>query len=136
MGGLLAEPPSIGSFLTYRGSFGSTGRVRAHQNLVAGAAEGAPESTVAGARESTALVGILATLQEHQKEKREDNLRMLHALDGIRKSHEEGSGGTKGTVSSLKRNEELDVYLARGCGALQVDVCTSLVGTRIGVRNI
>ena len=67
LGGLLADPPSIGNFFTNRGSFGNTGLVRAPQNLVAGAAEEAPESTVAGAGESAAMVETMAKMQETRK---------------------------------------------------------------------
>ena len=83
------------------------------------------------------MTHFVATVQEGQKERHEDHLRMLHALDGLRKAHGDGQVPAKGTLGSLQRNEELDVYLARGCDTLQVEVCPTLLGRELfhGVRR-
>ena len=54
--------------------------------------------------------------------------RLLHALDGLRKAQDGDKEHSKGTVASIRRGEELDVYLARGCDSLTVEVCPGLVG--------
>ena len=49
--------------------------------------------------------------------------RIIHAIDGLRKAQDEDKTGTKGQVSSIKEGERLDVFLARGCGQLSVELC-------------
>ena len=49
--------------------------------------------------------------------------RIIHALDGLRKVQDEHRTGAKGTLSSTKEGKKLDVFLARGCGQLTIEVC-------------
>ncbi|CAE8594060.1 unnamed protein product, partial [Polarella glacialis] len=50
----------------------------------------------------------------------------------LRKAQEEDrAGAPRGTLGSLRRAEELDVYLARGCGTLTVEVCVGLTGKEL-----
>lgn len=37
----------------------------------------------------------------------------------------------KGTLRALRRSEELDVHLARGCDTLTVEVCATLTGREL-----
>ncbi|CAE8601345.1 unnamed protein product, partial [Polarella glacialis] len=58
--------------------------------------------------------------------------RIVHAIEGLRKAQEEErAGAPRGTLGSLRRAEELDVYLARGCGTLTVEVCVGLTGKEL-----
>ena len=41
-----------------------------------------------------------------------------HAIDGLQKAQDEDKTGSKATLTSIKDPEKLDVFLARGCGAL------------------
>ena len=54
--------------------------------------------------------------------------RIIHALDGLRKAQDKDRTGTKGTLTSIKEGEKLDVFLARGCGQLTVEVCEGVYG--------
>ena len=54
-----------------------------------------------------------------------------HALDGLRKAQDEDRTGTKGTLTSIKEGEKLDVFLARGCGQLTVEVCEGVYGKEL-----
>ena len=57
--------------------------------------------------------------------------RITHALDGLRKAQDEDKTGTKGTLASLKEGEKLDVFLARGCGQLTIEVCEGVYGKEL-----
>ena len=57
--------------------------------------------------------------------------RIIHAVDGIRRSQEAEKTGTKGTLSSIQEGEKLDVFLARGCGELTVELCQGLYGKEL-----
>ena len=57
--------------------------------------------------------------------------RIIHALDGLRKVQAEDRTGTKGTLSSIKEGEKLDVFLARGCGQLTIEVCEGVYGKEL-----
>ena len=57
--------------------------------------------------------------------------RIIHALDGLRKVQDEDRTGTKGTLSSIKEGEKLDVFLARGCGQLTIEVCEGVYGKEL-----
>ena len=57
--------------------------------------------------------------------------RIIHAIDGLRKVQDEDKTGTKGQVSSLKDGEKLDVFLARGCGQLSVELCHGTYGKEL-----
>lgn len=48
--------------------------------------------------------------------------RMVHVLEGIRKATEGDKKGTPGSRSAIGAEEALDVYLARGCNTLRVEV--------------
>ena len=39
--------------------------------------------------------------------------------------------GIKGTLSSIKEGEKLDVFLARGCGQLTIEVCEGVYGKEL-----
>ena len=52
-------------------------------------------------------------------------------LDGLRKAQDEDRAGTKGTLTSIKEGEKLDVFLARGCGQLTVEVCEGVYGKEL-----
>ena len=56
--------------------------------------------------------------------------RLIHTIDGLRKSQEEDKTGTKGTLTSIKENERLDVFLARGCDT-QVELCAGSYGKEL-----
>ena len=53
---------------------------------------------------------------------------LIHAMDGIRKATEGDKKGQKGTKSSLGKEEELDFYLATGCGTLTCEVVEGTQG--------
>ena len=57
--------------------------------------------------------------------------RIIHAIDGIRRSQEAEKTGTKGTLSSIQEGEKLDVFLARGCGELTVELCQGVYGKEL-----
>ena len=57
--------------------------------------------------------------------------RILLALDGLRKAQDEDRTGTKGTLTSIKEGEKLNVFLARGCGQLTVEVCEGVYGKEL-----
>ena len=57
--------------------------------------------------------------------------RIIHAIDGIRRSQEAEKTGTKGTLSSTQEGEKLDVFLARGCGELTVELCQGVYGKEL-----
>ena len=42
------------------------------------------------------------------------DIRMIYAIDGLRKSTEEDTTSTKGVLTSLREGERLDVFLTRG----------------------
>ena len=46
--------------------------------------------------------------------------RIVHALEGLRQTTAENA--TKGTLASLREAERLDVFLARGCNTLTVEL--------------
>eukprot|EP00913_Durusdinium_trenchii_P026135 g24517.t1 len=57
--------------------------------------------------------------------------RVVHALEGIRKATEGDKKGSPGTRSSIGSEESLDVYLARGCNTLTVEVCPDVTGKEL-----
>ena len=57
--------------------------------------------------------------------------RIIHAIDGVRKAQDEDKTGTKGQVSSIKEGEKLDVFLARGCGQLSIELCKGVYGKEL-----
>ena len=57
--------------------------------------------------------------------------RIIHAIDGMRRSQEAQKTGTKGTLSSIQEGEKLDVFLARGCGELTVELCQGVYGREL-----
>ncbi|CAE7252651.1 unnamed protein product, partial [Symbiodinium pilosum] len=57
--------------------------------------------------------------------------RIIHAIDGLRKAQDEDKTGTKGTLTSVKEPEKLDVFLARGCGETQVELCPGVYGKEL-----
>ena len=57
--------------------------------------------------------------------------RIIHAIDGLRKAQDEDKTGTKGQVSSIKEGEKLDVFLARGCGQLSIELCKGVYGKEL-----
>ena len=57
--------------------------------------------------------------------------RLIHAIDGLRKAQDEDKTGSKGVVSALKEPEKLDVFLARGCGETQVELCPGVYGKEL-----
>ena len=56
--------------------------------------------------------------------------RIIHAIDGLRKAQDEDKTGSKGTLRSVKP-EKLDVFLARGCGETQVELCPGVYGKEL-----
>ena len=57
---------------------------------------------------------------------RQTDDRLLHALEGLRRAGDEDRAYNKGTITSIRRAEELDVYPARGCDTLTVEVADGL----------
>ncbi|CAE7323972.1 unnamed protein product [Symbiodinium sp. CCMP2456] len=57
--------------------------------------------------------------------------RISHAIDGLRKAQDEDKTGTKGQLSALKEGEKLDVFLARGCGQLSIELCKGVYGKEL-----
>ena len=57
--------------------------------------------------------------------------RIIHAIDGVRRSQEAEKTGTKGTLASIQEGEKLDVFLARGCGELTVELCQGVYGKEL-----
>ena len=57
--------------------------------------------------------------------------RIIHAIDGLRKAQDEDKTGTKGQVSSIKEGEKLDIFLARGCGQLSIELCKGVYGKEL-----
>eukprot|EP00913_Durusdinium_trenchii_P006899 g6489.t2 len=57
--------------------------------------------------------------------------RVVHALEGIRKATEGDKKGNPGTRSAIGSEESLDVYLARGCNTLTVEVCPDVTGKEL-----
>ena len=65
-------------------------------------------------------------------QRRADNERILHALDGLRKATKGDKLAAKGTTrAAVGRGVELDVYLARGCDTLTTEVCPGLLGREL-----
>ena len=62
-----------------------------------------------------------------------DNIsaRVVHALEGLRKATEGDKKGNPGTRSSIGSEESLDMYLARGCNTLTVEVCPDVTGKEL-----
>ena len=54
--------------------------------------------------------------------------RVVHALEGIRKATEGDKKGALGSRSAIGSEESLDMYLARGCNTLTVEVCPDVTG--------
>ena len=57
--------------------------------------------------------------------------RMMHVLEGIRKATEGEKKNTPGTRSALGAEEGLDMYLARGCNTLKVEVLPDATGKEL-----
>ena len=57
--------------------------------------------------------------------------RVVHALEGIRKATEGDKKGNPGTRGAIGSEESLDVYLARGCNTLTVEVCPDVTGKEL-----
>ena len=57
--------------------------------------------------------------------------RVVHALEGLRKATEGDKKGSPGTRSSIGNEEALDMYLARGCNTLTVEVCPDATGKEL-----
>ena len=119
--------PDLGLLFTQRGQYGHTHLVRPPglptRQGAAGAGEGVDE--------------LARVLRAGEDQRHADNDRLIHALDGLRRDGEDGKVAQKGTLASIKRSEELDVYLARGCDTLTVEVCNTLTGRELfhGVRR-
>ena len=54
--------------------------------------------------------------------------RMIHVLEGIKKATEGERRTAPGTKSYIGPEESLDLYLARGCNTLTVEVCRDTTG--------
>ena len=54
--------------------------------------------------------------------------RMIHVLEGIKKATEGERRTSPGTKSYIGTEESLDLYLARGCNTLTVEVCPDTTG--------
>ena len=54
--------------------------------------------------------------------------RMIHVLEGIKKATEGDRRTAPGTKSYIGPEESLDLYLARGCNTLTVEVCPDTTG--------
>ena len=57
--------------------------------------------------------------------------RMVHVLEGIRKATEGEKKNSPGTRSALGSEEALDMYLARGCNTLKVEVLPDSTGKEL-----
>ena len=126
LGGLAASKltPNVAQFFENRGDYSGDHLVRP---------PGLPDRHfAAGAGEETHLGPQISQLVDEMRggstARLEQQDRMIHALEGIRKSAEDEKAHTKGTLASIRRSEELDVFLARGCDTLTVEVCGTLLG--------
>ena len=107
---------SPASLFSHRGAFGDTGLVKI---------PGQPDRRyAAGAGEPGA-----ETLPEALHNIAQVQTRMLQAME--RRHQDEEKVAQKGTLGAITRSEELDVYLARGCDTLDVEVCGSLLGREL-----
>lgn len=66
-----------------------------------------------------------------EEEDSQMSARVVHALEGIRKATEGDKKGNPGTRSAIGSEESLDVYLARGCNTLTVEVCPDVAGKEL-----
>ena len=57
--------------------------------------------------------------------------RIIHAIDGLRKSQDEDKSLVKGALSSIKEAEKMDVFLARGCGTLSIEIAPGVYGKEL-----
>ncbi|CAL1131402.1 unnamed protein product [Cladocopium goreaui] len=57
--------------------------------------------------------------------------RIIHAIDGLRRAQDDDKNLTKGTLSSIKEAEKMDVFLARGCGTLTVELAPGVYGKEL-----
>lgn len=57
--------------------------------------------------------------------------RIIHAIDGLRKAQDDDKNLTKGSLSSIREAEKMDVYLARGCGTLTIEVAPGVYGKEL-----
>ena len=73
----------------------------------------------------------LAAVREGNQQLLEANARILHALEGLRRIGEDDNSVARRTFGAIRRAEELDVYLARGCDTLTVEVCGGVLGREL-----
>ena len=57
--------------------------------------------------------------------------RIIHAIDGLRKAQDDDKTLQKGSLSSIKEAEKMDVYLARGCGTLTIEIAPGVYGKEL-----
>ena len=57
--------------------------------------------------------------------------RIIHAIDGLRKAQDDDKNLTKGSLSSIKEAEKMDVFLARGCGTLSIEIAPGVYGKEL-----
>ena len=58
--------------------------------------------------------------------------RLIHSIHGLaRKSQDDDKAVSKGTLTSIKDPEKLDVFLARGCEELTVEMCPGVHGKEV-----
>ena len=57
--------------------------------------------------------------------------RIIHAIDGLRKAQDEEKNLTKGSLTSVREAEKIDVFLARGCGTLTVEIAPGVYGKEL-----
>ena len=57
--------------------------------------------------------------------------RIIHAIDGLRKAQDEDKNMIKGTLASVKEAEKMDVFLARGCGTLTIEMAPGVYGREL-----
>ena len=57
--------------------------------------------------------------------------RIIHAIDGLRKAQDEEKNLTKGSLTSVREAEKMDVFLARGCGTLTVEIAPGVYGKEL-----
>eukprot|EP00959_Pyramimonas_sp_CCMP1952_P446232 9342785-Pyramimonas_sp.AAC.1 len=67
-------------------------------------------------------------LQAGQAQQHQDHKQLLHAIQEGLIQRDDGKVAQLGTLAAIKKAEELDVFLARGCDTAEVEICKGLLG--------
>ena len=126
--------PNVADFFANRGPTGASHLVKPPglpgREGVAGAGEDDPPVSAPG--EVTRLAEVLEEFSREQRAGQQAQAsQVVHAIEGLRRAQEDDKAHSKGTLGAIRRGEELDVYLARGCDTLTVEVCAGLLGKEL-----